>query len=1044
MHGRPAFSSYTRRSACIHIRLTTYFLLALGSTVANAQVASSSLHSETPVLELGRSIVRTLAGTEAHRYQVQLQAGQAAAIEVEQQGINVVVQVWGAADNLIMEVDDELGRQGTEKLELVAENDAAYTLAVRSRLKFAQGAYQIKLAEVGPASERDQSLYHILQLRTQVSALTAARKTQEALPLAQQALTLAQSGLEPADVHIAFVTRDLAEAYCGNGKTAECKAGFEEAVRMLTEGLGPDHPQTNNTKRQLASVCMDMDERPRADLLLSEVLESEEKTVGEDDPLVAKTLNTMGILHMGLGDDLKAEGEYERARVILEKAGLTDETQYGYLLNNLGIIHIKQREYDKALANFESYLTFQQTKFGTDSPSLWRTLANLGVVAKKKGDYPAAEGYYLRALALQGPDSASAVGVLSNLGSVYSFEGNFQKALETNQRALRIVENKSVSLYSRRTTLEAVAESYAALGDFANANLFQAQMESALEEEIASNLAIGSERQKLLYLDSIASELDDTVSLHLQFQARDTGPAALAALALLRRKGRVMDALADRVARSRRNLGPEGQALLDQLKQTTTQLAETALRGSQKQTLLEYRNLLKQLEEKKEQAENAISRQDREFRDSLRPVTLESVTSAIPENSALLEFISYRPSNPKAQSVTSAYGERHYAVYVLHRTGSPKGMDLGEAKDIDSLVEKLRSQLREPGRTDLREVARALGDKVFRPMEGLLVDDKHLLISPDGQLNLIPFEALSDAQGRYLIERFSITYVTTGRDLLRMEVPRPSRTAPVLVADPLFGEPSETAVPGGSAASGKTGPGRTTRRSITTGSDFSNLYFAPLAGTRAEAHSIHAFFPEARELTGAAASETALDQLAGPEILHIATHGFFLDDAGQEGAGNRNGTTPGPPESSSDPENPLLRSGLALAGANLVKDGKANGILTALAVSNLDLWGTKLVVLSACDTGVGEVKNGEGVYGLRRSFFLAGTESLVMSLWPVSDYVTRELMVSYYGGLSRGLGRGEALRQAQLAMMKRKGRQHPFYWATFIEAGEWANLEGRR
>jgi CHAT domain-containing protein len=137
-----------------------------------------------------------------------------------------------------------------------------------------------------------------------------------------------------------------------------------------------------------------------------------------------------------------------------------------------------------------------------------------------------------------------------------------------------------------------------------------------------------------------------------------------------------------------------------------------------------------------------------------------------------------------------------------------------------------------------------------------------------------------------------------------------------------------------------------------------------------------------------------------------------------------------------------LRSGLALSGANLVKDGNSDGILTALEASNLDLWGTKLVTLSACDTGVGEIKNGEGVYGLRRSFFLAGTESLVMSLWPVSDYVTREMMTSYYKELKQGLGRGEALRQAQLAMLKR--HPHPFYWASFIQSGEWANLDGQR
>ena len=138
--------------------------------------------------------------------------------------------------------------------------------------------------------------------------------------------------------------------------------------------------------------------------------------------------------------------------------------------------------------------------------------------------------------------------------------------------------------------------------------------------------------------------------------------------------------------------------------------------------------------------------------------------------------------------------------------------------------------------------------------------------------------------------------------------------------------------------------------------------------------------------------------------------------------------------------NPLLRSGLALAGANRRGERADDGILTALEASGLNLWGTKLVVLSACDTGVGEVRNGEGVYGLRRSFVLAGAESMLMSLWPVSDLTTRELMTGYYKNLKQGLGRGESLRRVQLEMLKRPNRRHPFYWASFIQSGDWKTL----
>jgi CHAT domain-containing protein len=198
------------------------------------------------------------------------------------------------------------------------------------------------------------------------------------------------------------------------------------------------------------------------------------------------------------------------------------------------------------------------------------------------------------------------------------------------------------------------------------------------------------------------------------------------------------------------------------------------------------------------------------------------------------------------------------------------------------------------------------------------------------------------------------------------------------------------------------------------------------------------------------ATEAALKQLHSPGILHVATHGFFLRDQEIRLIGARDlsvDTVQSGGASDQLIENPLLRSGLALAGVNQRMghdDQGDDGVLTALEAAGLDLWGTKLVVLSACDTGVGKVKNGEGVFGLRRALSLAGSETQVISLWPVSDLGARDLMTEYYKALERGEGRGDGLRRVQLEMIKRKGRRHPFYWASFIQSGEWANLEGKR
>jgi len=995
-------------------------------------------------LEPGKPIERTLTGVETHRYKLRLQKGQCGVVHVEQRGVDVVVQLLGSDNNLVLEVDDEIGKRGTEKLDIVAENDGLYTIQIHPKLKLSSGAYEMRLVELRAATSLDQNLYQVRQLRTKVHYLMDADKLQEALPLGQRALTLAQQTLGPDDAYVALVMADLAEIFGAMRKGEEAKPGYERALQVLTAKFGAEHPQTLRVSSRLGNAYQELQEYSKADRLLSQALESEERILGPEDPMVANTLRGLGALHSSRGDYAKAERELLRALKILEGAGLTEDRQYAELLNILGYTYKWQNDFEKAWPYFERGLAIQERKFGADSPSLAKTLSNLGIVASQRKDYAAAERYFLRSLALKekyvGPEHQDYATGLMNLANVYSAEGDNKKALETHLLAFSIFEKTAEPTNQPFImSLANIATIYSALGDFENANRVQAKLESAVESVIAFNLAIGSERQKLAFLDTVARRTDRTISLNLQLEPDNPQAAALAATVLLQRKGRALDATTDTLSVLRRHSDPADQALLDQLKDATTQLARVALQGPQKQSLEEHRKTLRDLQERKEKLENAISHHNEAFRAQYQAVTLEAVQSAIPADSALVEFLTYSPYYPNAETTARMYGDLRYAVYVLHRNGAPKGIDLGKAKGIDDSIEKFRAALRDPGRSDARHLARAVAEEVLEPIQSLIVDDTRLLISPDGQLNLIPFEALVDDHGRYLVERFSITYLTTGRDLLRMQAPHPSRDVPVLVADPWFGEPKGTLASSARLA----GRGRAVRRSVTTGADLSSLYFAPLDGTRAEARNIQSLFPEARVLEGGQASATALEQLKAPKILHIATHGFFLLDRGHQDDSPDGGQGAAGTETA-DLLNPLLRSGLALSGANLVRDRKGEGILTALEASNLDLWGTKLVTLSACDTGVGEVKDREGVYGLRRSFFLAGAESLVMSLWPVSDYVTRQMMTAYYTGLKQGLGRGEALRQAELAMLKRKGRQHPFYWASFIQSGEWANLDGKR
>lgn len=1027
-------------------------LVAISSLILSAVALGKSPSSPAPqtgslpgpvTLEPGKPLDRHLAPGETHRYQIKLEAAQCAAIEVEQRGVDVVVQVLGTDNVVAAEVDDEPGRRGAEKLGIVADQPGSYTVAIKAKWKTLAGDYEIRLAEVRNPTDRDRTLYKVQQLRTQGRALSNSEKRREALPVTQQALELAQRDLAPDDLYVGLVTRELAAINGYLGRYQEARDLFERAIQIMSAKVGEEHPLVILAKSRLGLVYEYLENYSKAEELLTQALETGQRILGKDDLALVAIIQTLANLHSDRGDYATAEREYQQAIATLEAADLTDDRTYHNVLNNLGVLCIMEKKYDAARGYLLRDLEYSERQSGPDSMAVAGPLNNLAVVSQATGDLASAEKYYQRVLAIReknlGTDHPDYASTLMNLATVYSLQGKNQQQLETDLRALGILQNQWSSNDSRQAVLRSIASAYAALGDFENANKYEALFQSLLESDIELNLSLGSDREKLAYMSNryVRDWTSMSISLNLQLEPDNQQAAATVVTELLQRKGRVLDAAADTLGALRKHSAPEDQALLDQLTAATTQFARASLQGPQKIQPEAYRDQLSDLQDKKEKLESQIVRRNRAFRAGYQPVTTSAVVSAVPEDSALVEFAVYRPVDFKSRTSNGTFGEPRYAAYVLHHSGPSQGVDLGDAKSIDSLVEKFRAALRDPDRGDVRHIGRELADKVFQPIQDLIAKDKHLLISPDGQLDLVPFEALLDSKDRYLIESFPITYLTSGRDLLRMQVPQSSQNPPVIIADPFFGEPDNVQI----ASNVKPGS-KTTRRSVTTGVDFSSLYFAPLTNTQTEARSIATLFPHARVLTGQEASEAALDSLQSPQILHIATHGFFLQNPANDGSSTA-GTRSAKVENAG-PENPLLRSGLALSGANIVKGGKREGILTALEAANLNLWGTKLVTLSACDTGVGEVQNGEGIYGLRRSFVLAGAETLVMSLWPVSDYVTREMMTDYYAGLKRGLGRGDALRQAELIMMKRKGRQHPFYWASFIQSGEWANLDGKR
>jgi CHAT domain-containing protein len=461
------------------------------------------------------------------------------------------------------------------------------------------------------------------------------------------------------------------------------------------------------------------------------------------------------------------------------------------------------------------------------------------------------------------------------------------------------------------------------------------------------------------------------------------------------------------------------------------------MRGAGTVDAAKHREQVAQLEAEVEELEAQVSARSAVFRAQSQPVTLERVQQAIPADAALVEFVLYRPFYSKGRSSDTRFGPERYAAYVLRVVGEPSFVDLGEAAPVNRAVAKFGEALASPESANVRQAARALDQQVMSPVRRLLNGSRNLMLSPDGTLNLIPFAALVDERGSYLVETYTINYLTSGRDLLKIEPQAraaDSRQPPLVFANPAY----NLAVKASGTTASQSPDGSRGRRS----GALSSINWEPLIGTAMEASALKNILPGAQVYTGAQANEAALKRITGPSILHVATHGFFLPDEFQQAPAARPRAVS---EKTATPdgrsENPLLRSGLILAGANKQQSGPGeDGVLTALEAAGLDLWSTRLVVLSACETGVGEISNGEGVYGLRRALVLAGAESELMSLWQVSDQATRELMVEYYRRLQKGTGRTEALRQVQLWMLKRQTTRHPYYWASFIPVGDWRSL----
>jgi len=887
------------------------------------------------------------------------------------------------------------------------------------------------------AETQSQELLEAKRLNQEVEMLSREGKYAEAIPRAERLISILEGQLGPNDIAVARLLNNLAGYYRLMGSYQVAELRYKRSLAIAEARLGPNDRIVRLCLGNLAGLYHLMGDYVRAEQFYKRTLTvAERSSAGEPTADVASALNNLAAFYGERGDDAQDEQLLQRAITVSERLPRTDPN-LASALDSLGFIYIRKLDYSTAKTLFKRAMSLTEGIAAAENQQLLAiSLGGVARVYEEEGNFKLAEPFYEASLSVMekalGIDAPSTATSLNNLGLLYMELGDNERAQPILERALAIHEKRygknSIQVVS---TLINLSKIYEANGDINHAVSLLVRGFNIRERTLRLVLTTGSERQKRLYLATLSRETDAIVSMMVQAGPQNKALIDLALTSVLRRKGRALDALSDQIGILRRRASSEDATLLDELSVAKGQLANVMLDPSHAGDE-ERQAYTATLEKRIEEMEGDISAHSDEFRQQSQAVTLDRLQAAIPPGAALVEIVSYRPFDVKAASQAKKFGDPRYVAFVLHREGSPEWVELGDSDFIDGSVSLLRAALQNSKSLNAKALGRTLDEQIMRPIRALLGDSRQILVSPDGGLNLIPFGALVDEGEHYLIENYSITYLTSGRDLLRSFGTASPPNRPLVIANPLFdGSASSEGV------SSQPSSTTTVKRSI----DFTKFKYPPLPGTALEAREIAVLLKDAQVLTGAYATEMAVKLFVRPRILHIATHGFFLEDQKSVGPAMRALVRE---RMDSSLENPLLRSGLILAGVTQRNSGAGeDGVLSALETAALDLRGTQLVVLSACETGIGDVKIGEGVFGLRRALVLAGAESQVISLWQVDDKATRDLMVDFYTRLRRGEGRGEALRNAELTIMKTVGREHPYFWASFIEVGDWRAVSGK-
>ncbi len=918
----------------------------------------------------------------------------------------------------------------------------------------AEQAVEIRTRVLGP---KDPLLAETME--TLGSIYSARGEYEQSASTFAKARAIYESQLDPKNPRAEYGT--LLVNIAGNdqrlGKYQKAEADFETALEVLSKNPGVNHPVYATSLMGPALLEAELGHYAIAEKYYNQAAELLKKELGDQHPMYVQVLDHRATLYQSMGNYTAAEADYTAALAARRKLFGPNSAIVAATLRNYGrLVYTRNPvEGEKLLQESVDIYSKSSARPPFDFAS---ALLNLGESQRNRGELAAARKTFEQALDViskglpeKHPLYAS---VLNDLALVHQASREFAQAEQRFQQAIGIItETGGPNHPDAAKYLQNLAELYGQEGKYRAALPLYRRSFEINDAVLADILNIGSESNKLAELANLSDPIPALISFQQRAGSEVPEARTLAFEAVARRKGRVLDEVRDWRERLRLSSDPavlagfnQWEAMLECQSSLTIALGYrdlrpavvgscslpgTELEGRYERLLQDLRTnwsadlgrqavaAIKALQQRRDALEATLSRESPQFGSAVTPSRFEDIRARLAPDEIFIEFVAWQPQD------SGKAGTQRYGAFVVDTAQNLHWVDLGPAAPIDQSVRDLfeaandwsiavsgrESRSAQSSEQTAQDALRQLSRSVLNPLLAWLAagkDAHRLRVAPDGLLTLVPFGALQDAQGRFLLERFAIGYVPAGRDLAGPKRRDVALSAPVIALSP------------GAAGSGAV-------------SAFRAEHLDRLAGATVEARRLQQIIPHAHLLAEGEATEERVKQLRSPALLHIVGHGVVR---GNEDC-KANPASPGCAVGGDAASRVMSLSAIVLEEAyGRGPRSSQDGLLTALELENVDLQGTELLVLSQCQMADGVPSSGEGVYGMRRAAAIAGARTFVAPLWKVADAPEQALMERFYKELSAGRGRAEALRTAQLQLLKNPATHSFLYWAPLILSGD--------